>query len=275
METLTFQPPLLGESQAIDDLRDFIVGVSLQADPVLMTGPVGSGKSLAAGKIHAIGLHADSPCSCFYGEGLSIDELQSCLSKSLAHGGSGAVLIRNADRLRSEVAAWIAKKICTGESLPRWFFSSRENLDSPNWGTAREAGLLSLISRLHREIPPLSERKEDVPVLCRYQVWLHTLPEKFEARWDEFAAQQLPELINLPWSGNVTELIERLADYCQVSKDAPLRWVGDSGFATAQQEFVEKALEVAFQEFMEDLANNSLGGIWCDTFLSDRDGTRR
>ncbi len=275
METLTFQPPLLGESQAIDDLRDFIVGVSLQSDPVLITGPVGSGKSLAAGKIHAIGPYADSPCSYFYGESLSIDELEHCLSKSLAHGGSGAILIRNADRLNSEAAKWIARKICAGKSLPRWFFSSRENLDSPNWGTVREAGLLSLITRLHREIPPLSERKEDVPVLCRYQVWLHTLPEKFDERWEEFEAQQLPELINLPWSGNVTELIERLADYCEVDKEAPLRWVGDSGFATAQQEFVEKALEEAFQEFMEDLANNSLGGVWDEVSLSGRDGARQ
>jgi len=99
--------------------------------------------------------------------------------------------------------------------------------------------------------------------------------EKFDERWEEFEAQQLPELINLPWSGNVTELIERLADYCEVDKEAPLRWVGDSGFATAQQEFVEKALEEAFQEFMEDLANNSLGGVWDEVSLSGRDGARQ
>ena len=50
--------PLLGESFAIEELRDFIVGVSILSDPVLITGESGTGKALAASKIHAVGRSA-------------------------------------------------------------------------------------------------------------------------------------------------------------------------------------------------------------------------
>lgn len=260
METLTFQPPLLGESRAIDALREFIVCVSLRSEPVLLTGPAGSGKSLTAGKIHAIGPNATTPCCCVDGEGLTSEEFSQTFEARIADGGPGSVYVRNADRLDHETAQTIARAICREQWSPRLLFSSREDLDSPAWGVVREAGLLSLITRTHRAIPPLSERPEDVPILCRYQVWLHTLPERFEEEWGEFESQELPALIEQPWQGNVTELIEFLTEYCGGDAITPRRWAGDVGRSTAQEEFIRKELEEAFDDVLALLAEEELGG---------------
>ena len=61
MGTVRRVSPLLGESTAIEELRDFIVGVSLRCDPVLLTGDAGTGKGLAAQKIHAVGCASRAP----------------------------------------------------------------------------------------------------------------------------------------------------------------------------------------------------------------------
>ncbi len=260
METLTFQPPLLGESRAIDALREFIVCVSLRAEPVLLTGPAGSGKSLTAGKIHAIGPNATTPCCCFDGNGLTSEEFEDSLATSIADGGPGSIYIRNSDLLSTETAQSIARRICSGVWTPRLLFSSRQDLDSPGWGIVREAGLLSLITRVQRSIPPLSERPEDVPILCRYQVWLHSLPESFEEEWQEFEITELPGLIEQPWRRNVTELIEFLTEYCGGDSVMPRRWAGDVGRSTAQEEFLRRELEEAFEEVLALLAEEELGG---------------
>ena len=249
METLTFQPPLLGESRAIDELREFIVGVSLRSEPVLITGPEGTGKSLAVGKIHAIGPHASTPCCCVDGATLTEDELLEAIEFSGSEGGAGSLYIRNADLLDESIAREIARRICEEPSGPRFLLSSREDLDSPRWGCVREAGLFALITQLHREIPPLAERLEDLPVLCRYQMWLHTLPENFEEEWDAFESGPLEDFLDQPWLGNVSELIEVLGEYCGVvDEGTPRRWSGDEGRATAQEEFLRQELEEAFEE---------------------------
>ena len=61
MGTLRKVSPLLGESVAIERLRDFVVGVSLIGGPVLLSGGVGTGKDLSARKIHAVGRTARAP----------------------------------------------------------------------------------------------------------------------------------------------------------------------------------------------------------------------
>ena len=259
METLTFQPPLLGESRAIDELREFIVCVSLRDEPVLITGPPGTGKSLAAGKIHAIGPRATAPCCCLDGDGLTAHEFDEACSVSIADGGPGSIYIRNTESLSTETARAIAARICGGGSLPRLLLSSREELDSPRWGVVREAGLLSLITRLHRAIPPLAERLEDVPVLCRYQVWLHSLPERFGEEWSAFESEELPALLSKPWRRNVAELIEVLRDYCEGDPEAPRRFVGELGRATAQEEFLRRELEEAFEEVRALIASGDEG----------------
>jgi len=55
---------------------------------------------------------------------------------------------------------------------------------------------------LYLEIPPLRERKEDIPLLCA-----HFLPEKKRESAANLIADMMPYLQKYPWPGNVRELL--------------------------------------------------------------------
>ena len=59
---------------------------------------------------------------------------------------------------------------------------------------------------------------------------------------------------------NVTELIEFLTEYCGGDAITPRRWAGDVGRSTAQEEFIRKELEEAFDDVLALLAEEELGG---------------
>lgn len=248
METLTIQPPLLGESAAIDGLREFIVAASLGPEPVLLTGPPGSGKTLMAAKIHAIGHRSGTPCCSVEGAALTVDEVESLYRHDPESEGPGGLYIRNVERLAVETAQALRERVVHGHLGPRLLTSSQARLGSPAWRSLDEIGLLACLLRRHHEVPGLQERPEDVPVLCRYQVWLHTLPDSFDERWARFEREELPELMRAHWSGNVAELIERVRLHCGADARAPRRWVGDRGRFTAQEEYVRRCLDEAFEE---------------------------
>ncbi|MCA8962703.1 MAG: sigma 54-interacting transcriptional regulator, partial [Planctomycetes bacterium] len=84
--------PLLGESAAIEQLRDFIVGVSLLHRPVLLTGDEGTGKELAARKIHAVGRTASSPFVIVPCDRLTESEIDELLFDLAGDGESTGIL---------------------------------------------------------------------------------------------------------------------------------------------------------------------------------------
>jgi hypothetical protein len=212
LETLTLEPPLLGESRATRALRDFIIAVSLRDEPVLLTGPAGAGKALAAGKIHAIGPHTSH--SCRRCDAVELDP--SRLSALIAAGSPmtpGSLFVRNAERLLPEVATRLAAHSAEG-ALPRLILGSRRAPESAEWDAARAAGLDPAALGLHQAIAPLSDRREDIPSISRYQVWLHSFPDRFEQRWSAFEERILPGLLGLEWPGNVSELVEFVVAQC-------------------------------------------------------------
>jgi transcriptional regulator with GAF, ATPase, and Fis domain len=71
------------------------------------------------------------------------------------------------------------------------------------------------LSVIHVEIPPLRERRDDIPVLVR--AFLDDLSERWypgEGRRFEVSPEAMDRLVSLPWQGNVRELrntVERAA----------------------------------------------------------------
>ncbi len=256
METLLFQPPLLGESRAIDDLRDFIIAVSLREDPVLLTGPAGTGKSLAAGKIHAIGPNAPSPCRRFHAGELDVARVEEIFSS----GGSGSLFVRDADQLSAEMIARLTDPARREDGSPRVILGSRLAPEDLGWEGARAAGFDPTSDCPHRAIPPLRERVEDIPLISRYQFWLHTLPDRFEAQWAAFEAGFLPCLLRHDWPGNVAELISVVVDRCGGDTGIPRRWAGEQGRFTAQEEFIRSEFEAAFEALRAGLVSGQFDG---------------
>jgi two-component system response regulator GlrR len=54
------------------------------------------------------------------------------------------------------------------------------------------------------ELPSLSERREDIPLLANH--FLRTLAEKYDKQLSGFASEALERLVSAPWPGNIRQL---------------------------------------------------------------------
>lgn len=234
MQVLRKASPLLGESSAIRELRDFIVGVSLLSEPVLITGPSGSGKGLSARKIHAVGRTARAPFVKLGAGEYTAEQLVGMLFTGNPEDGSGGLLwsrrggtIYLADfeelpaALLRELGKYLRVAPCAEEGLPRLIFGSRRSLEELQRSELVDDALLEQISTYSAWIPPLRDRVEDIPVLCSYQLWVHSTSDDYEQRWRAFKEDVLPNLMSYPWPGNVSELNGVIERYCG-GHDGPL-----------------------------------------------------
>ncbi|MFN0060075.1 MAG: sigma 54-interacting transcriptional regulator [Planctomycetota bacterium] len=219
--------PLLGESLAIEQLRNFIVGVSLLREPVLLLGREGTGKALAARKIHAVGHFSQAPfllvCCGRYsepelahllfdsrGDGLSSGLLQ--VTQRLSCYLSGLETLR--PRIVRRLLEWLDSSRAAGEQGPRLLFGSLRSYEQLRDAGTIDSALLDQLGRYRYQIPPLSERLEDIPILSHYQLWLCTQTAEYESRWQEFQRLVLPRLLTYAWPGNVRELNDVVAHFC-------------------------------------------------------------
>lgn len=271
MSTVHKVAPLLGESYAIEELRDFIVGVSILNDPVLFTGESGTGKGLAASKIHAVGRfacegHTKIVCSRF-----QEFELERTLfghdggpQGVLESGRASTCYISGIEHLGPRVTKLLVNHLMRQEKHPdegpRLIFGSRIELEDMTGGRWVDPAFLDLVSRYHMRIPPLHERIEDIPILCNYQIWLHTPSEEYDERWDEFREFVLPDLLTYPWPGNVTELNDVVRTYCGLPVGEAQGGTGASGPVTVDAFYLAETLRGLHEEFLALLHLERLTG---------------
>ena len=112
-------------------------------------------------------------------------------------------------------------------------------------------------------LPPLRERKEDVPELVRY--FLHRFSPTINAKVQEIAPQALEKLVRYRWPGNVRELENAIKRALVTTKgnmllpeDFPLEGVGtEGGTAAGGQGDFEKGLEGLMEPVFRILASRA------------------
>lgn len=177
---------LVGESPALWALRD-VLGFAAQAErPVLLQGPAGSGKSLAARAIHALSERSDGPfVECAPGSRqppLGEAELLGGTSPSLASPGQPAGLLAQASAgtlflrevselpatLQARLSAWLAHP---GQGTAQLGSAWRPPLSliASTCGSvaALHPALAAQLSFLV-EVPELNSRREDIPLLLNH-----------------------------------------------------------------------------------------------------------
>ncbi|MGE3163391.1 MAG: sigma 54-interacting transcriptional regulator [Planctomycetota bacterium] len=229
MEALHKASPLLGDSLAIQELRDFIVGVSLLDDPVLLTGAQGTGKELAARKIHAVGRTARAPFQSIRCDQVASADVETILFGSpsaaglLGQSAGGTCYLAGVEHLSFALMQRLSRHLIE-PSVPsvdgysartRLILGSCFELRELQEGCFLDASFLDLVSCYHIDIPRLRDRLEDVPILCSYQIWLHCAGAEYERCWEGFRDEVLPDLLSYSWPGNVAELNDVVASYCR------------------------------------------------------------
>jgi DNA-binding NtrC family response regulator len=216
-------PELVGRSRAIVEVRHLVMLAAGSAVPVLITGETGSGKELVARAIHRYSPIASGPfvshnCavvprdlfeSTFFGHrrgaftGADRDHPGLIVS---AHGG--VLFLDEVEALLFEHQAKLLRVLDDGEVLPvggsrpqqvTVRFLAATNRD-PHAMIAEGSLRPDLYYRLRGfeiALPPLRERREDIPLLAA-----HFLGEGAPG----FTPEAMEALSRAPWPGNVRQL---------------------------------------------------------------------
>lgn len=201
----------LGDSPAMRLARSQMEVAAASRASVLIVGPPGSGRQHAAHVIHYAAPGEASgplvPLSCAV---LATDLIASTLAAIAARrfpaeaSGRATLLLNDVDELPPESQSEIAR-ILAGKAMPmRIVATARHELaDLARKGAFRD-DLAALLSTLVIRLPPLAERRGDVPLLAQWFV------EEANARGDKqlagLSSEALDCLDAYSWPGNVEEL---------------------------------------------------------------------
>ena len=205
----------IGDSPAIRRARSQVQLAAASRANVLIVGPPGSGREHAAHAIH-YGAAAEPggplvPLACtVLGADLIGSTLAAIASRRLPQEAAGprTLLLNDVDQLAGEAQGEIARVLLTGEFPLRVISTTRHALvELAREGEFRE-DLAAVLSTLVIDLPPLAERRGDLPLLAQLFV------EEANARSGKQLAGLSPEALDCleayPWPGNLDELIRML-----------------------------------------------------------------
>jgi len=236
-QTLEARYDIIGESPAIQALREQIQSAAPSHGRVLIRGESGTGKELIARAIHRQSLRAAKPfvevnCAAIPDElieselfGHERGAFTGATAKrrgkfELADGGTifldevGDMSLKTQAKVLRVLQEQTLERVGGTETLTvdvRVIAASNKDLEEEiQKGTFRE-DLFYRLSVIPFEVPPLRERREDIPLLAAH--FLRQFCQEYGKREKRLSPETLECLVQHPWPGNVRELrnvMERL-----------------------------------------------------------------
>lgn len=220
-------PQIVGQTPRIKEIRKRIEKISASDVPVLITGEPGTGKDLIAQTIHYHSSRSNDPLVkidfCPLTENLSSGDilkyqervlLETKKDKRFAIASNGTFFLDKIEMLSPLLQTEFCRLLegNPSENLKglwskiknmRLVFAATTTLNKKNRGTILKEFLLDRVKAIHLDLPPLRERKADIPLFVRSTA-------NFQ---DENGNLQVPaEILNLfsgyQWPGNVRELLD-------------------------------------------------------------------
>jgi DNA-binding NtrC family response regulator len=271
---------LVGVSPAMELLRETIRRAALSDRPVLVTGPTGSGKELVVEALHTLGPHPDHPlldvnCGAIP-EALMESQLFGHAKGAftgaereqqgyLAQVKQGTLFLDEVAELPAALQSKLLRILETGVFRPvgstaqgrfegRVVAATHADLaERVRNGSFRE-DLFYRLNVLAVRVPPLGERREDIPALvahfCRGQ--------KRPLRFSEAA---LDILVGAAWPGHIRQLrnlVDRVAAFADddlITPDALGPFISESPAsntnADALQNIAQKILRLPIENKLE------------------------
>lgn len=237
---------MIGVSQAIQDVKSAIQQVAPADTTVLIKGETGTGKELVARHIHELSLRKDRilvkvNCAAL-SEGLIASELfghekgafTGAIQKRIGrfeYADKATIFLDEIGDLPLETQAMLLRVLQDGE-FERVGSSKTIQVDVRLLAaTNRDLSLLvqeksfrqDLFFRLNVfpvSIPPLRERREDIPLLAAY--YLEIYGRKLGKKINHVAAETMQMFMDYSWPGNVRELQNIIEHGLIISKTGAL-----------------------------------------------------
>ncbi len=217
-------PKFIGKSPQAVRIRKTISTFARNKDNILISGESGSGRSLVVQKIHDAGFLRDFPLLTVFcaSIGDTVDPgvlfSQSPQKGSLYGLKKGTVFFSNINDTAAEFQIKILNFIRAG--TVRILSSAEPALDQWVRENRFRADLFQHISQFRLDLPPLRERKQDIPFLFNYFL------EKFCAEFNKSVPPVdyiISEAIrDYEWPGNVGELYNCVRNLAMLSPEGQL-----------------------------------------------------
>jgi len=205
-----------GASPAMRALERTIADIASTDIPVLLVGESGTGKEVAALEIHRLSRRWKEPfvkCGCSGMTGDSLSARLQCAGNALAAetASSGSLFLDGINHLEPAAQGRLLHLLPDSSGAPpqgcqsmRVISSTTRNLeDEMKSGRFREE-LYYRINGVHLRLPPLRDRKEDVPALLEFFFKKYT--SLFERPEPKVSESTMSLLLRHSWPGNIREL---------------------------------------------------------------------
>jgi two-component system, NtrC family, response regulator AtoC len=214
--TRTYPYFVHGASPAMRALERTVADIASTDIPVLLVGESGTGKEVVALEIHRLSRHRSEPfvkCGC---SGLTGDSLSARLHRAenvsdAEAASNGSLFLDGINHLDAAAQGLLLHLLPDGSGAPaqgchsmRVISSTTRNLDDElKSGRFREE-LYYRINGVQLQLPPLRDRKEDVPALLEFFFKKYT--SLFERPEPKISESTMNLLFQHSWPGNIREL---------------------------------------------------------------------
>jgi PAS domain S-box-containing protein len=249
LQRVDVRDTFIGESASIKKVRTLISLVARSDTPVLILGETGTGKELVARAIHAQSLRSTNPFVVINSSALQENMVESELfgHKKGAFTGanadklgllkiahSGTFFMDEVGDLNSSIQAKFLRVLETGAFRRlgdtqeisvdvRFIFATNKDLEREVMEKSFRKDLFYRLNGFTVIVPPLRERKEDIPLLLDYFL------RKFArgGRKKTITEPAMALLIDYAWPGNVRELANAVERVVLISANRDEIEVGD------------------------------------------------
>ncbi len=208
---------LAGKSRSMVRMRARIAALAPLSTPVLVSGEPGTGRDTVVGALHEFGSTAGRPF-------IRIDAGAFGSGDSIPRGG--AVYLDGVERLSPESqerwSKWVeATRAVEGSEAPRILASASDRLAARIGDGSFDRDLGTALLRFHIQLPPLSERAEDIPRIA--EALVERLGEAIGRRRIRLSSSAQEFLTALRWPGNVAQLERALERAIAFTRDPEIR----------------------------------------------------
>lgn len=212
----TIMKKLVGGSAAMERLREDILDLGQADGHVLIDGETGTGKTLVAHALHAVGPRAGKKFVVVSCAAYAEDMLSARLFGPMGEGGQiplveeargGTLVLEDIEALSQALQARLLTFI-NDQGIPAETRIVGICNDHEQGHAAEEAlrpDLYYRLSALKIVIPPLRSRGEDI--LTLFARMTEQFAEEYGCEAPQVTAQEAAQLLQAPWPGNVRQLI--------------------------------------------------------------------